>query len=1838
MAATSLTLVRTSPTYSDTEFGVSANVVLTFSTAVLAGSGNITIKDSSGQTIAQENIANSSRITISGDTVTLDLPADLAYGASYHLSFPATLVKDSAGNTLSYGANQHFNTELNPAPVTAVGTPGRDTLTGGRADDRLDGGDGEDELNGYAGNDVLNGGNESNGAGDRIKGGDGNDTMHGNGGDDVLWGDAGNDSLYGDEGKDSLYGGNGDDLLDGGDGDDRLEDSNGHNQLRGGGGDDSFESLVGDGSVLDGGDGNDFFRGSGKDNVDGGNGDDRILLIVSSFYNSSATVLGGAGNDSVEIRFQGEGASRVTASGGQGSDRYLLNTGIAATTYDYRITDFMPGSGGDLIDLEQVMNWMGASNPFKAGGYLRLYQDGADTLLQRLVPGSQTDYYTMVRLQGIAPSQLSAANFVGGIDPHGSSQGQVLTGTGGDDTLRGNAMDDKVYGLAGADTLSGNAGNDLLDGGDGADQLWGGDGDDTLLGGDSNDRLDGGAGNDTLDGGAGNDELNDLGGSNTLRGGAGDDRMVALTEGSSVFDGGDGNDQITAGYGNDAVTGGAGSDHLTIHSGWDLAAHAVQVDGGEGNDIIEAEIDTNAAVTVTARGGAGADRFVFSRGTTGNGWTIADFNAEEGDRIDLSPILPADTGGNPFGASGYLRAVQRGGDTVISYDADGVGGTNAGMAELLVLKGVQLSTLSAAAFTGNLNPAGGSTGNVITGTAGDDALTGTALNDTIMGGAGRDSIDGGGGADMIDGGADADTLSGGVGDDRIEGGAGSDILNGGTGNDTLLGGAGLDQLNGGAGNDSLDGGEENDYLSDDAGNNVLSGGAGDDTLSSTSTGASRLDGGAGDDIFYAGAGNDTLFGGAGNDSISITGNDGERAVEITLSGGDGNDVVEFRSGRTATHVVVSGGQGSDTYRLLGASSTLTLTVEDFSAGAGGDILDVISLMPSSYMNPAAGNPFGKAGYLRLQASGGDTVLQYDMDGAAGSAYGFRTMATLKGVAPASLVAANFTQGIDPAGSESGLVLTGGAGNDTLTGGLVDDVIDGASGNDIINGRPGNDKLLGGAGNDSLVGEEGNDELFGGDGNDSLLGDAGNDRLDGGAGNDRLTDREGDNVLDGGDGDDNLDSTSTGRNQLSGGAGNDAIMAGAGNDTVLAGAGDDTILISAAFYGGANDNVVTVSAGDGDDVVRVLADPARATQVRLTLDGGSDTVEVNNPSASVLVTDFVAGAGGDKIDLRPMLGSGYDGPNPFASGAFRLLQRGIDTVLQFDADGNGPKQHQDVLRLQGLQADKLTAANFSGGISPDGASQGIVINGTGGSEQLAGTFLDDIINGADGSDSIQGKAGNDTIHGGADNDFLYGGKGDDLLFGDGGNDDLSGNEGNDELDGGDGDDILSEYQGNNILRGGTGNDTLSVSGEGNNRLYGGDGDDRLSGSATADTLLDGGAGNDYLYAGNMDVKANGRTMTLLGGDGDDLFSINFANTFKLDVVATGGAGRDTYTLSGAGAIAYQVTDFDSAADKIELKGVFENLLPQNIPANPFASGHMALVQVGADTWLQADKSGQVQSGNAAHTVLILKNVQADRLTAHHFVEGADPNAKSNAVMLAGDQFDNRLVGGGLDDVLSGAGGNDRLLGLNGADRLSGGDGNDALQGGAGDDMLDGGAGTDMAVFSGARSAYSVSQQGNGLVVTDTRGIDGIDTLVGIERLNFENGGLALDVEGVAGQIYRLYRAAFDRTPDSYGIGYWLNAMDGGASLTDVARSFVMSREFADLVGYAPTNAHLVEMLYQHVLHRSPEPAGAQYWTGILDNKQATTAEVLVNFSEGAENKAAVASLIAQGVEYWYPISI
>lgn len=192
-------------------------------------------------------------------------------------------------------------------------------------------------------------------------------------------------------------------------------------------------------------------------------------------------------------------------------------------------------------------------------------------------------------------------------------------------------------------------------------------------------------------------------------------------------------------------------------------------------------------------------------------------------------------------------------------------------------------------------------------------------------------------------------------------------------------------------------------------------------------------------------------------------------------------------------------------------------------------------------------------------------------------------------------------------------------------------------------------------------------------------------------------------------------------------------------------------------------------------------------------------------------------------------------------------------------------------------------------------------------------------------------------------------------------------------------------------------------------------------------------------------------------------------------------------------------------------------------------------------------------------------------------------------------------------------------VNSKDNFNGTDQADTLAALAGNNAIDGRAGLDTVVFAGARANYTVSEQTLGYGVIDKVGDGGHDTLINVERLAFDDATIALDLDGTAGQAFRLYQAAFDRTPDLPGLGYWIYGMDRGLKLSDVAAAFQVLPEFESIYGKNVSDDVFLTHLYNNVLHRDPDAGGFEYWMNAMQNNGVTHTEILTLFSESPRTR-------------------
>jgi autotransporter-associated beta strand protein len=94
-------LVSLNPADNATSFPVSSNLVATFSETVVAGTGNIELRQAGGSLVESFDVTSSSRLTFSGSTLTIDPTADLTPGVGYYILIDPTAVVDTSANAFT---------------------------------------------------------------------------------------------------------------------------------------------------------------------------------------------------------------------------------------------------------------------------------------------------------------------------------------------------------------------------------------------------------------------------------------------------------------------------------------------------------------------------------------------------------------------------------------------------------------------------------------------------------------------------------------------------------------------------------------------------------------------------------------------------------------------------------------------------------------------------------------------------------------------------------------------------------------------------------------------------------------------------------------------------------------------------------------------------------------------------------------------------------------------------------------------------------------------------------------------------------------------------------------------------------------------------------------------------------------------------------------------------------------------------------------------------------------------------------------------------------------------------------------------------------------------------------------------------------------------------------------------------------------------------------------------------------------------------------------------------------------------------------------------------------
>jgi Ca2+-binding RTX toxin-like protein len=1389
--------------------------------------------------------------------------------------------------------------------VVLGGTPGNDTLLGGR---------GMDTIWGDAGNDRIDGGDEA----DQIHGGDGDDiiTDHGTpvGAADFLRGDAGNDVISNGPGNDLVFGGTGQDFFMVGP--------------------DATEVFAGpDSDFALGGTGNDALLGNeGDDWLEGGEGFDTLSGENSQlFFNSTIIghdVLNGQGNDTDydaesgdDIMVQGPGIQRN--NGMLGFDWAIHKGDPVAANSDLGIPIFTQQDQFILRDrfdlVEGLSGWKfddvltGTNFPTGAVGNPGGIINGPlsdSNLLQKnvaLINGLQA----LLGKPAVADPEAVVFNPTNGADILIGGQGSDrFTGKAGDDLIDGDAWlnvrisvrdrGNPNLEIRSIDSLN-EIKTELLSGAINPGQL-------RIVREILSNPAAAAADVDTAvysDVRASYDVTRNADGTWTvahLRGTAADgidtvrnveqlafaDQVMNLTGAPAILD--------TTPTEGRALTAQAGT--ILAFSGVPAAAVSFQWQSLSGASFVnipgatgasftptQAQVGTQLRVVASFIDQFGVPRAVASNPTGGVGDLMLGDAADNtlvgtafNDELqgqDGNDLLNGAAGADLMlgGAGDDTYVVDNAGDVVTELTGEGSDTVQTALDSYVL--GDSLEKLG---YTGSGNFTG--TGNAL-----DNTIAGGVGNDILIGGDGADQLIGGAGNDIyvVSDAADVVTESAGGGSDLIQVSAATysmgaeveDMLFTSTGNFAGTGNASANTITGGLDDDTLTGAAGNDRLIGDLGNDLLLGG---------------LD----DDILEGGSGNDTLDGGAGADA---------------MSGGLGDDT--YLVDNAADSVTEGGGEGIDTVRTGLAGYALGANLENLTFTGAGSFTGTGNAL-SNRIQGGNGNDTldGGAGVDVLVGGLGNDI--YVVDEA------LDTVTELAGQGT-DLVRTTLSSYTLFANVEN-LSFTG-SGMFAGDGNAQANVITGGSGGDVLDGRGGADTLVGGAGNDTYIVDTAADVVVEGAG-------GGTDLVQSTA----LSYTLANNV-------DNLTFTGAGNftgtgnaqaNTITGGAGTDTLNGGAGADTLNGGNGNDTYVVDNAG------DVVVEAAGAGADNVRTTLNnyTLPANVEGLTFIGSGNFSGIGN----ALGNGLTGGAGNDTLN-------GGGAADTFTGGNGNdtyIVDTTTDTIFEAAgaAAGIDAVLSTALVYTLGNNVENLSfigAGNFSGtgnalANTINGGGGNDTLNGGAGVDLLAGSNGNDVYvvdNSADavveaagagsGTDLVRATAASYTLPANVENLTFIGagsfaGTGNTLA------NTLTGGAGNDTLDGGAGADLLIGGAGNDTYRvdvaadviqeaAGAGVDTVLSTSSAYTLGLNVDNLTQLGGAAvlTGNALgnvLRGGAGNDTLRGldGNDRLEGGAGNDTLEGGNGNDILvfaTAGFGNDTVLGFDANPAGGQDLLDISGLG---------------------------------------------------------------------------------------------------------------------------------------------------------------------------------------------------------------------------------------------------------------------------------------------------------------------------------------------------
>ncbi|MET0267499.1 MAG: Ig-like domain-containing protein, partial [Duganella sp.] len=171
------------------------------------------------------------------------------------------------------------------------------------------------------------------------------------------------------------------------------------------------------------------------------------------------------------------------------------------------------------------------------------------------------------------------------------------------------------------------------------------------------------------------------------------------------------------------------------------------------------------------------------------------------------------------------------------------------------------------------------------------------------------------------------------------------------------------------------------------------------------------------------------------------------------------------------------------------------------------------------------------------------------------------------------------------------------------------------------------------------------------------------------------------------------------------------------------------------------------------------------------------------------------------------------------------------------------------------------------------------------------------------------------------------------------------------------------------------------------------------------------------------------------------------------------------------------------------------------------------------------------------------------------------------------------------------------------------------------VLHGGAGLDTATFNGASSDYTIVRHQSYVTVASTAQPQQKAVLINVESLKFSDATIAVETRESLTAIAGLYRDVLGRQADYLGIDSWARSELAGASLGEIAIGIINSVESQARQArvFNGDNAHDIELLYQSIFSRPSDAGGLALWIQFM-NDGASLEQVATHFVLSEEMQA------------------